>query len=60
MERISILDMNMDSILKKEPIQCYLDASLYNNVRSSTKNVTVSKQKVEVQLTLPILKSTIY
>ena len=44
MERVSILDMNMDSILKNEPIQCFLEASLYNNVKSSNKNVTTSKE----------------
>ena len=54
LDRIHLLDMNMDSILKKEPIQSYLDASLYNTVRSSHKNVAVSKKKVSGQLTLPI------
>ena len=54
MERIHILDVNIDSILKKEPIQAYLDASIYNTVKSSNKNVTTSKRKVEVQQTLPI------
>ncbi len=29
LERIHILDRNMDSILTKQPLQCYLDASLY-------------------------------
>ena len=53
-ERVHILDVNMDSILKKEAIQAYLDASLYNTIKSSNKNVTTSKKKVEVQLTLPI------
>ena len=46
LDKVHILDINMDSILKKEPIQCYLDASLYNTVRSSHKNVAVSKKKV--------------
>jgi len=54
LERVHILDMNMDSILTKEPFQCYLDASLYNTIRSSYKNVAVSKRKVSVQLNLPI------
>ena len=54
MERIHILDINIDSILKKEPLQCYLDASLYNTIGSSIKNVEVSKRKVSVQLNLPI------
>ena len=54
LERIHIIDVNMDSILKKEPLQCYLDASLYNTIRNSQKNVEVSKKKVSVQLELPI------
>ena len=52
--RVYILDMNLDSILKKEPVQCYLDACLFNTIRSSHKNVAVSKRKVSVQLNLPI------
>ena len=54
LERVHILDVNINSILKKEPIQCYLDASLYNTIRSSQKNVEVSKKKVSIQLELPI------
>ncbi len=54
LERVHIMDMNMDSLLKKEPVQCYLDASLYDTIRSSHKNVAVSKRKVSVQLNLPI------
>ena len=53
-ERVHILDVNMDSILKKEPLQCYLDAPLYNTVRSSTKNVLISKNKVSIQSKLLI------
>ena len=53
-ERIHILDVNMESILTKEPIQTYLDASLYNSIKCSNKNITTSKKKVPVQLTLPI------
>lgn len=55
MEKVNILDVNMDSIFKKEPsLQSYLDASIYNTIRSSQKKVTVAKRKVEVQQTLPI------
>ena len=52
--RVYILDMNLDSILKKEPLQCYLDACLYIAIRNSNKNVAVSKRKVPVHLMLPI------
>jgi hypothetical protein len=54
MGSVHIIDRNMDSILKTEPLQCYLDACLYNTVQSSNKNLTVSKKKVPVQLKLPI------
>src|SRR5664280_1915365 len=44
MEKVNILDVNMDSILTKEPsLQSYLDASIYNTIKSPNKNVTVSK-----------------
>jgi len=52
--RLHILDRNMDSILKKEPLQSYLDACLFNTIQSSQKNVAVSKRKVPVQLKLRI------
>jgi hypothetical protein len=51
--RVYILDRNLDSILEKKPLQCYLDACLFNTIRSSHKNA-VSKRKVSVQLNLPI------
>jgi hypothetical protein len=55
MEKVNILDINMDSILRKEPsLQSYLDASIYNTIKSSHKNVAVVKKKVSVQLNLPI------
>jgi hypothetical protein len=50
LEKVQILDINLDSILKKEPVQCYLDACLYNTIRSSKKNLEVSKEKVKVRL----------
>ena len=54
MERVHIIDMNMDSILSKEPIQCYLDASLYSTVTNSQKKSVRSKRKVTGQIKLPI------
>ena len=44
-ERVHILDVNIDSILTNEPLQNYLDASLYNTIQSSQKNVAVSKKE---------------
>ncbi len=54
LERIHLLDVNVDSILKKEPLQCYLDACLYNTVGSSDSSISVSKRKLPVKLNLPI------
>ncbi len=54
LEKVHILEVNMDSLLKEEPLQCYLDASLYNTIQSSDKTVAVSKRKVSGQLKLPI------
>ena len=51
---VYLLDRNLDSLLEKEPLECYLDACLFNNIQSSPKNVTVSKRKVPAQLKLPI------
>jgi hypothetical protein len=49
-----MLDRNLDSLLEKEPLQSYLDASLSDIIRSSHRNVVVSKRKVPAQLKLPI------
>ncbi|MBZ2165472.1 hypothetical protein [Methanobacterium spitsbergense] len=55
LQRVHLLDRNIDSILtKEESLQCYLDASLHNAVRSIQKNVEVTKRKVEIQQTLQI------
>ena len=54
MDRIHIIDVNMDSLLKTEPLQCYLDASLYNTIKSPNKKVAVSKKKLSIQSTLPV------
>ncbi len=42
MERVQILDLNMDLMYKSEPLQCYLDTYLYPIIRGSRKPVTVS------------------
>ena len=53
-ERIYLLDLNMDLIFQEKPIQCYLDTYLYDTIKSSKKEVTVSKSKVPVQLKFSI------
>ena len=45
MQRVHRIDMNMDLIFKKEPLQSYLDAYLYHNIKSHPKNVAVSSKK---------------
>jgi hypothetical protein len=44
MQRVNRIDMNMDLIFKKEPIQSYLDAYLYS-IQSPQKNVAISEKK---------------
>ena len=51
---VYLLDRNLDSLLEKEPLQCYLDACLFNTIGSSHNNSAVSKRKVPARLKLPI------
>jgi hypothetical protein len=50
LERIQILDININSIFKKEPIQCHLDAYLYDTMGGSRKNVLPSEKKGSIKL----------
>jgi hypothetical protein len=50
LERINILDINMNSMFKEEPVQCHLDSYLYDTIKSSEKKIAVSANKVSVQL----------
>jgi hypothetical protein len=45
MQGVQRINMNMDLIFKKEPIQSYLDAYLYSNSQSPQKNVEVSEKE---------------
>ena len=45
MQSVHRIDVNMDLMFKKEPLQSYLDAYLYNNIKSSQKNVAVSQKE---------------
>jgi hypothetical protein len=45
MQNVHRIDMNMDLIFKKEPIQSYLDAYLYDNIQSSHDKVSVSEKE---------------
>ena len=50
LERINILNINMNSMFKEEPVQFLLDSYLYDTIRSSEKKVSVAANKVSVQL----------
>jgi hypothetical protein len=45
MQNVHRIDMNMDLIFKKELIQSYLDAYLYDNIQSSRNKVSVSEKE---------------
>lgn len=45
MQSVHHIDMNMDLIFKKEPLQSYLDAYLYNNIQNTPKNISVSQKR---------------
>jgi hypothetical protein len=46
MQRVHMIDMNMDLIFEKEPMQSYLDAYPYNSVKSPQNRVLVSQNGV--------------
>ena len=54
MERVYIIDRNMNALLRKEPLQCYLDAFLESSVGSFSEDVAASKEKPRVKDILPI------
>jgi hypothetical protein len=54
MERVYIIDRNMDALLRNEPLQCYLDAFLESSVGSFSGEVAVSKEKLPLKDMLPI------
>jgi hypothetical protein len=46
MERIHIIDVNVEDFLMQEPVQTHLDAFLYNQTKSSTPELLKSEVKV--------------
>jgi hypothetical protein len=46
MQSVGMIDFNMDLIFEKEPMQSYLDAYLYNSVKSPQNRVLVSQNGV--------------
>lgn len=50
MERVHILDRNMDLLFEKEQKQSYLDAYLYNTIKNSKKKESTSEKTIPVKL----------
>jgi len=50
MQKVHGIDMDMDLIFKKEPLQSYLDAYLYSNVKIPKKNIAVSENEAAVKI----------
>ncbi len=50
MERVHLLDRNMDLIFEKQPLQCYLDTYLYNTILEVEKEVAASERKAPIKL----------
>ncbi len=45
MQRVHRVDMHMALILKKEPLQSYLDAYIYDNIQSPQKKIAISESE---------------
>ncbi len=50
MERVHILDRNMDLLFEKDQKQSYLDAYLYNTIQNSEKKDSTSEKTIPVKL----------
>lgn len=50
MERVHILDRNMDLLFEKDQKQSYLDAYLYNTIQNSEKKDSTSEKIIPVKL----------
>jgi len=53
MQKVHRIDVNMDSIFKKGPIQGYLDAYLYEDIQTSQEEAPVSAKELS-----PIIKAS--
>jgi len=52
MERVHIIDKNMDMLLTEKPQQAYLDAFLYGTTTPIKTKSVIIKEKVPIQQTL--------
>ncbi len=55
MQRVHRIDMHMALILKKEPLQSYLDAYLYDNIQNPQKNIVISESEAITKIKVPNL-----
>lgn len=51
MQKVHRIDVNMDSMLLKEPVQGYLDAYIYETIQSSEEKAQISAKE-----TIPITR----
>lgn len=54
MERVNLIDIEMDLIFEKENLQSYLDVYIYSDIQSS-QNITVSDNKALAKINVPNL-----
>jgi hypothetical protein len=52
MERVHIIDRNMDMLFAGRPQQTYLDAFLYDIATSIKSKPSISREKIPIQQTL--------
>ena len=50
MERVHLLDRNVDLFFEKEQSQCYLDAYLHSPIREVPEDAVVFKREGQIKL----------
>ncbi len=55
MQRVHRIDMHMTLILKKEPLQSYLDTYLYDTIQTPQKKITLSESEAIAKIKVPNL-----
>lgn len=54
LEKVHLLDVNIDSIFKEEPFQCYLDAYLFDAMGSLEKKTVISRKDASTKTKIQI------
>lgn len=49
LEKIHLLNLNMEETFKKESLECYLDAYLFNTIKTEETGSIVSRETVSVK-----------